>query len=70
MPEGGVRIDNIAIEIDKMLNGNRTLGLGELNLRAVDRFVPITDFRGRVVAYEGRDTNRWGVKHPVPNRRR
>ena len=70
LPQGGSRTDALSAEIDQMFNGNRELGMGELNLRAVERFAPIKDFQGRVLAYEGKDTNRWGVKHPVPNRRR
>lgn len=70
LAEGGVRTDKIAQVIDTMLNGNRTLGLGEVNLRTVARFSPIEDFQGRVLAYQCKDTNRWGVKQPAPSRRR
>lgn len=70
LPEGGVRTDKIAQIIDTMLNGNRELGLGETNLRTVARFSPVEDFQGRVLAYQCRDTNRWGVKQPSPNKRR
>lgn len=70
LDKGGVRTDMLAAEIDKMLNGNRTLGLGELDLRSVTRFAPIKDFQGRVLVYEGKDTNRWGVHKKAPMRRR
>lgn len=70
LPEGGVRTDKIAQVIDRMLNGNRELGMGEANLRTVARFSPVEDFQGRVLAYQCRDTNRWGVKQPVPTKRR
>lgn len=70
LTEGGIRTDKIAQVIDTMLNGNRTLGLGEVNLRTVARFSPVEDFQGRVLAYQCRDTNRWGVKQQAPSRRR
>lgn len=70
LPEGGVRTDRIAQILDEMLNGNRDLGLGEVNLKTVARFSPVEDFQGRVLAYQCTDTNRWGVRKPVPSRRR
>ena len=70
LKEGGVRTDKMAVEVDKMFNGNRNLGMGELDLRSVTRFAPIKDFQGRVLVYEGKDTNRWGVHKQAPVRRR
>ena len=69
LPEGGIRTDAIASEIDKMLNGSRIYGLGELNLRGVERFAPIVDYQGRVLTYTAKDFNRNGSKVPPSNRK-
>jgi hypothetical protein len=58
LPEGGVRIDALASRVDKLLNGSRDFGLGELNLARVGRFSPNDDYQGRVLAYRARDFNR------------
>lgn len=55
---GGVRTDELASEINKMLNGSRFYGLGEMNLMSVKRFSPINDYLGRVLTYYTRDFNR------------
>lgn len=70
LPEGGVRTDKIAEVIDGMLNGNRDIGLGELDLKTVARFSPQKDYQGRVLAYQAAETNRWGVHRQPPSRRR
>lgn len=67
---GGVLTDQIAIEIDRMLNGNREYGQGELELSAVDTFVPTTDYLGRSLAYATRDFNRGNGRHPIPENRK
>lgn len=69
LPQGGIRLDRISEEIDKMLNGSRIYGLGELNLHSVTRFSPIDDYQGRVLTYYTRDFNRRGSK-PVPVNRK
>lgn len=48
LSEGGIRTDQLALEINKELNGSRYFGLGELDLYSVGRFSPITDYQGRV----------------------
>lgn len=70
LPEGGVRIDQLSSEIDKVLNGSRFYGLGELELKSVGRFSPIQDYYGRVLTYKARDFNRSGSKPPAANRKR
>lgn len=65
----GIRVDKICSEIDKMLNGSRYYGLGELNLSSVGRFSPIIDYQGRVMTYYTKDFNRNGSK-PAPSVRR
>lgn len=66
LPDGGIRVDTLASKIDKFLNGNRLYGLGELDLRQVLRFSPITDYQGRVLTYYAKDFNRAGAnKQPV-----
>lgn len=69
LSEGGVRIDKLASAIDEVLNGSRYYGLGELDLRSVTRFAPITDYQGRVLTYVAKDFNRNGSKQPPNNRR-
>lgn len=58
LEQGGVRIDQLAIEVNKELNGSRYFGLGELELKRVDHFVPILDYRGKILTYTARDFNR------------
>lgn len=70
LPEGGIRTDQIASEIDKEINGSRLFGLGELDLYSVTRFAPITDYQGRVLTYYAKDFNRGGKQKPVPQSRR
>lgn len=69
LAKGGVRTDELSAAINKILNGNRQYGLGELNLRAVERFSPAKDYQGRVLVYSATDFNRPGVKHNPPVRR-
>lgn len=64
---GGVRIDRLATEINKVFNGNRNFGLGELNLVSVERFSPILDYLGRVITYSAKDFNRRRPSKPAPN---
>lgn len=59
MPEGGgIRIDRIASSIDKILNGSRIYGMGELELKKVTRFSPSNDYLGRVLVYATKEWNR------------
>ena len=69
LDEGGVRVDELAIKIDEMLNGNRFYGLGELDLQDVGRFAPITDYQGRVLVYTAKDFNRGQGKQMPANRK-
>lgn len=70
LEEGGIRLDQLSVEVNKELNGNRKFGLGELELRRVDRFVPVLDYRGRVLTYTARDFNRIAPsKKPPANRK-
>lgn len=66
----GIRTDQLAVEINKELNGSRYFGLGELDLYSVGRFSPITDYQGRVMTYTAKDFNRVGIsKKPPANRK-
>ena len=70
LSEGGIRTDQLAVEINKELNGSRYFGLGELDLYSVGRFSPITDYQGRVLTYSAKDFNRAGIsKRPPANRK-
>ncbi len=68
--DGGCLLDNLAVSINDMLNGSRYYGLGELKLDSVRRFVPITDYLGRVLTYYAKDFNRRNVKPDVPGNRK
>lgn len=61
LPEGGVRTDLLASKIDSLLNGSRFYGLGELDLKQVGRFSPITDYQGRMLVYLAKDFNRCAI---------
>lgn len=67
---GGIRTDQLCVEIDKELNGSRFFGLGELNLFHVGRFSPITDYQGRVMAYSAKDFNRLAPSKRPPAKRK
>lgn len=69
LPEGGVRIDKLSSEVNKILNGSRYYGLGELDLNSVGRFSPVKDYKGRVLTYYAKDFNRSGSKQPPSNRK-
>lgn len=71
LPTGGIRTDQLCVEIDRMLNGNRRFGLGTLELKNVGRFAPILDYQGRALVYAASDFNRPGVSRlPPANRKR
>ncbi len=69
LPQGGVRTDQLASAIDKLINGSRFYGLGELDLQSVGRFVPILDYQGRELVYYAKDFNRTGSRTPPANRK-
>lgn len=58
LPMGGVRVDKLCSEIANAINGSRYYGLGELDLYAVKRFAPITDYQGKVMTFQATDYNR------------
>ena len=71
LPEGGVRTDKLAHEIAKALSGSRYYGLGELDLYAVKRFAPMTDFQGKVLIFHAQDFNRLSpTGKPIPTNRK
>lgn len=69
MSEGGILTDKISEEIDKILNGSRFFGLGDLDLKSVTRFSPIQDYQGRVLVYTAIDFNRLNPNKLIPKRR-
>ena len=58
LEKGGVRVDEIVNELDKILEGHKCFGLGDLKLHSVERFTPITDYQGRVLTYTAVDINK------------
>lgn len=68
---GGIRTDKLCCEIAKAVNGSRYYGLGELDLYAVKRFAPITDYQGKVLTFQAKDFNRTlPTGKPVPSNRK
>ena len=57
LPEGGVRIDKLASEIAKKINGSRFYGLGELEFYSSKRFAPLTEYHGKVLTFHAKDFN-------------
>lgn len=68
--DGHLLLDELASKVDDLLNGSRMFGYGELDLSSAERFIPITDFRGRVLTYRAADFNRAGKKMTVPSNRK
>lgn len=71
IPEGGVRMDEIAIEIVNTLSGSREYGLGELEFFSSRRFAPINDYQGKQLTFHAKDYNRLHSKSKeIPAKRR
>ncbi len=71
LKEGGCILDKMAVVVNKMLNGSRYYGLGELKLDSVRRFYPIRDYLGRCLTYFAKDLNkRNGKPLDIPSNRK
>lgn len=71
LPEGGIRTDKLCSEICKAINGSRYYGLGQLNLYAVKRFVPLTDYQGKCMIFHATDFNRlYDPNREIPSNRK
>lgn len=71
LPEGGVRTDKLCAEISKAINGSRYYGLGQLNLYAVKRYAPMTDYNGKIMTFHAKEFNRqYDASIPVPGNRK
>lgn len=70
LSKGGLLLDEVSKEIDKMLNGSRFYGMGELKLNSVRRFAPITDYLGRTLTYHTVDFNRPSGSRYRPDNRK
>lgn len=70
LPEGGLLLDKLTVEINKMLNGSRYFGMGELKLTSVHRFIPILDYEGRALTYTAKDWNRRTANREIPSNRK
>lgn len=57
LPEGGVRTDAMCSRICELINGSRKYGMGELELHAVKRFAPMTDYQGKVMIFYAKEWN-------------
>lgn len=68
--EGGCTLDKMAAAVNRLLNGNRYYGLGELKLDSVRRFTPVTDYLGRVLTFYAKDFNRKWTKPDIPVNRK
>lgn len=71
LKEGGLRTDKIISELSKIMNGSRFYGIGELDLYSVKRFVPVTDYQGKVMTFHTKEWNRpnFGNKDIPSNRK-
>lgn len=59
LPDGdGMRIDVLASEVDKIMNGSTQYGLGTVELMSMRGFSPITGYYGRELKYRVLDINR------------
>lgn len=67
---GGCTLDKMAVAVNRLLNGNRHYGFGELKLDSVKRFIPITDYQGRVLTFYAKDFNRKTAKLDIPINRK
>lgn len=54
----GTRVDILAADVDKLLNGNDGFGIGKLNLISDDVYKPNNNYYGRCITYEAVDFNR------------
>ena len=70
LPEGGLLLDKLAMEINRLLNGSRYFGLGHLKLQSVQRFSPINDYLGRVMTFYALDFNRYTADTSIPSKRK
>lgn len=71
LPQGGIRLDQMCVEVNRLLNGSRFYGLGQLKLQAVERFSPILDYLGRAMTFEATDFNRYTADNKgIPGKRR
>lgn len=71
LPEGGVRVDKLASEVAKEINGSRYYGLGELDLYSAKRFAPTMDYQGKVLTFQATDFNRQSpTGKPIPSNRK
>ena len=71
IPEGGVRVDEIAIEIVETLSGSRHYGLGELDFFSSRRFASISDYQGKQLTFHARDYNRLHARaKEIPSNRK
>lgn len=59
LPDGkGLRTDEMASQVDKLMNGNTEFGLGTVELISSKEFNPITNYCGRESVYRVTDFNR------------
>lgn len=70
LKSGGLLIDTLSIEINKMLNGSRFFGLGQLMLAETRRFAPTIDYLGRTLVYTAVDFNRLSAGGRTPSNRK
>ena len=68
---GGVRMDRLASEIVKTINGSHFYGMGTLDLYSVKRFAPMADYNGKVLTFDAKDWNNPSPSgHAWPKNRR
>ena len=73
IPDGGFRVDELAIGITDKIAGSKFYTMGALTLYSAKRFAPMVDFVGKVLAFNGRDWNEPSAENPnrpIPSNRR
>ncbi len=68
--DGTLLLDQMTVEINRLLNGSRYFGLGRLNLSSVERFKPNTDYLGRVMTFYAKDFNSAPAGGSLPGNRK
>ena len=69
--DGGVRVDRLAQEIVKTINGSHYYGMGTIELYSVKRFAPMMDYQGKVLTFDAKDWNHTNpTGRPWPSNRR
>lgn len=65
-----LRLDELTVEVNKILNGSRYFGLGAVELDSTEGFHPTVDYLGRVLVYYAADFNQPSGRRKMPANRK